>query len=445
MLATASRGFRAAKNAGPASWRRRAFVLFFFMPITAAAATPCDRAPSLAGVLERVAESPRVAAAASDTEAQRELVRQAGVRPNPDLRLEIEDFTGSGSYADFDRTQTTLSFAQKIELGGVRDRRVDAASREADEVAARGASEHAQAAAAAKQRYVELAARAASLAAAREAARLSQDFLAETQRRNAGAVASEADLARARVSSASAALDVTGKERELAIAAERLAASWGGTAGDAACFADAARAGTLTLPPAVRPAAGMAGVTGAPAVRAADAEMETRRAEVELARASATPDLEVGAGLRHLAPSSVSAVAEFRVELPIFDRGEGAIAAAERRLAAAQSRALAARREAEARVARLHQTLEAAAERERALTSQMIPAAEAAAASLARAWQSGAASTFEMIDARRSVLELRQQRIEAASEYWRTVASLEAVTGNVTPALATTRAGRAED
>jgi cobalt-zinc-cadmium efflux system outer membrane protein len=438
------RGVAASPRVGPTSWFRRTIVLLVLAPLPVAAA-PCDRAPSLADVLERVAVSPRAAAAASDTDAQRELVRQAGVRPNPDLRLEIEDFTGSGGYSEFGRTQTTLSFAQRIELGGVRDRRVDAASREVDAVAAQGVSELAAAAATAKQRYVELAARAASVAAAGDAERLTREFLAETEKRGASAVASEADVARARVSSARAALDLQEKKRELAIAAERLSAAWGGTSEDAACYATAATAGKLPLPAAARATTGRADVAGAPAVLAADAEMETKRAEVELARAQAAPDLEIGAGLRHHAPSDVSAVAELRVELPFFDRGEGAIAAAERRLSAAQSRALAARRETETRVARLRETLEAAAARERAITSQMIPSAEAAAASLTRAWQSGAASTFEMIDARRSVLELREQRIEAASEYWRTLAALEALTGQVSPTLGVTPARGTED
>ena len=43
--------------------------------------------------------------------------------PNPELRFQAEDFGGSGSRPGFEKTETTLSLAQLIELGGKRGRR----------------------------------------------------------------------------------------------------------------------------------------------------------------------------------------------------------------------------------------------------------------------------------------------------------------------------------
>ncbi len=436
-LSSFVRGANVSRPGGPPRGGFAAACFLLACASSAPAAPPCERSPSLADVLERVEASPRVAAAASETEAQRELVRQAGARPNPDLRLEVEDFTGSGAYSDFGESQTTLSFTQKLELGGVRGRRIDAASRDGDAVAARGEAERAQAVATARQRFVDLTSGAAGLAAARDAERLSRTLLADAERRGAGAAASEADVARVRIAAAKATLDADDRKRDVAIAAGRLVASWGGSADETACYEDASVRGRLSLPAVPRGKVASADVSRAPAVAAADAEVEAMRAEVALARASAAPDLEVGAGVRHLAgPDDVSAVAELRVELPLFDRNEGAIASAERKLTASQSRALAVRRETEAKAVRLRESLEAAAAREHAIATQMMPSAESAAASLERAWQSGAASTFEMIEARRAVLELKQQRIDAASEYWRTFAALEALTGTATSAPA---------
>ena len=54
-------------------------------------------------------------------------VRQAGVKPNPSLGLELENFAGSGAYSMLDRTETTLSYQQTLERGGKREARVGAA------------------------------------------------------------------------------------------------------------------------------------------------------------------------------------------------------------------------------------------------------------------------------------------------------------------------------
>ena len=59
-------------------------------------------------------------------------VRQAGVKPNPLLGLEMENFAGSGAYSLLDRTETTLSYQQTLERGGKREARVGLARASAE-------------------------------------------------------------------------------------------------------------------------------------------------------------------------------------------------------------------------------------------------------------------------------------------------------------------------
>jgi len=400
----------------------------------AAAADAKDVPRSLAEILDRVSRSPRMAAAAGDNAALDALTGQAGTRPNPELAVEVEDFTGSGSYSAFGQTQTTVSLTQKIELGDRRARRVDLAVREGATGKARGADEALRGAVAAKQRVVECVASRERLAIAHDGERLAVALLRDAERRAAAGAGSVADTERARIAVAAAGLEIFAAERESVVAAQRLAGLWGGDATDAACVADALARGGLVLPAPVPAAPGGRGATRATptAVVIAEAEVEAERAALDLARAAAAPDLEIGAGLRHLAgPGSVSVVAGLRIEVPIFDRNAGAITAAGHRLGAAQARALAARRDSEARRARLGAALALSAQRAGTLRESMIPAAERAFAALSKSWQTGVVSALEVLEARRTLVELRLQQLDALAEYHRTLVSLEGSLGTV--------------
>ena len=55
---------------------------------------------------------------------------QAGLWPNPEFGVEVEDVGGSGELSGFDAAETTIQLSQLIELGGKSDKRVKVASLE---------------------------------------------------------------------------------------------------------------------------------------------------------------------------------------------------------------------------------------------------------------------------------------------------------------------------
>ena len=88
---------------------------------------------TLADALSRGADSsPRVSQAKAQADAAEARARQAGVSPNPELSLEVENFAGSGAFQGLRSTETTLALSQRIELGGKRSARVGVASAERD-------------------------------------------------------------------------------------------------------------------------------------------------------------------------------------------------------------------------------------------------------------------------------------------------------------------------
>ena len=383
---------------------------------------------TLADVFDRLRGSARADAVAGEVAAASALESQAASRPNPEIALELEDFAGSGSYSGFGESQTTLSVSQRIEVGGRRAQRMEVAARETGAEKARGSQETLRAEVAAKQAFVALIAARERRAISARGEVLAREVLGDARRRVEGGAGSVADVERASIAAATATLAVSEAERAVVVASQRLAGLWGGRGPDASCIAgELAHPRERAAPPEP---AGDAGAS--PAVAIAEAEVAVRRAEVAKAKADSFPDLAVAAGVRHLAgPDDVSLVTGLNVEVPLFDRNAGNVRAAEQHLFAAQARARMVRDEAAGRLVRVREAVEAARERAAMLRTQAIPSAERAFTTLARAWRDGAASSLEVLDARRALIALRLEHVEALVEFHGSLASLEGSLGVV--------------
>ena len=75
---------------------------------------------ALALALER---SPELAAFSWDVRVREAQALQAGLLPNPELELEVENFAGSGEVSGFDGSETTVALSQLVETAGKRSKR----------------------------------------------------------------------------------------------------------------------------------------------------------------------------------------------------------------------------------------------------------------------------------------------------------------------------------
>ncbi len=80
-------------------------------------AEPLSREQAIARALEA---APILEAMQENITAAGAGIIQAGVKPNPQIGTEIENFTGTGPFSGFDRTELTVSYAQRYERGGKR-------------------------------------------------------------------------------------------------------------------------------------------------------------------------------------------------------------------------------------------------------------------------------------------------------------------------------------
>lgn len=424
---------------------------------------------------------PALASYSWDVRAAEARILQAGLRPNPELSLEIEDLRWkeapstttrtwafgaeglgferereSGESPGLGTAETTIALSQVIELGGKRMKRVRLA--ETERALAQWDYEAARV-----EVLGGVAGAFVALLGAQERLRL-QEELAElalqAQETAAARVeagkASPLELTRAETELAAVEIARAAAQHDVAAARIRLAASYGAETPE---FERAA--GTLedaAAPPSLETL--LAAVERNPDLARWADEMAQRRAVLALEQAQRTPDIEVGAGFRTqgvddtdveaweagLSPDALSfgfrrghaevspdrvnsLVLAAAVPLPVFNRNQGAIREAEHRVEQTSAR----RQDAELRVRSAlraaHEELLRAAETARRIRADILPRAQDAFERTEEGYREGKFGYLDVLFAQRTLFDVRQQYTESLIDYHAALADVERLTG----------------
>lgn len=348
-------------------------------------------------------------------------VTQAGVLPNPELSVELENFAGTGTTQGTDALESTLTLSQVIELGGKRGRRIGVATAERESVELEQQARQLDVLAEVAQRFIAVVAAQEQLSLAHQVETLAQNTLDAMDRRVQAARSPQAERSRAAIARIRARLDRQRAEQTLQGARLQLAALWGsGEWQFGKAQAD------LYAVPVVEFASLAERIARNPELLRLATEGRLRDAELRLAQAQGRPNLQVGAGIRRLEESGDSAfVAALSIPLPLFDRNQGAIAEAQARseLTAAQRKAAETR--ARATLNALHQEFLVARAEAEALRGEVIPQAEQALEQTESVFTRGRYSYLELVNAQRELMDARRAAIDAAADAHRLVAELE--------------------
>ena len=358
--------------------------------------------------------SPRVAEARAELKAAEGRAIQAGVRPNPEISVEVENFSGTGPYRSFRSTETTVSVTQPFELGGKRSARKNVAAAERD--------------------YAQLALRRteadlaydivvahAELRSAEDRADLARKILARASEFARIAetlvdVGRDPPLTKLRADAlfAEAKAENLQATSELLTARQRLALLIGSDDGElSASIQD------VPIPP-VLPANAQSLDE-----RLAAAKREAASARVRLAQAEGVPDITASGGVRSFRESKDTALlVRVSIPLPVFNRNHGNIYAAvaegdaaEAQLAQARLDTRYSRREAELLLA-------AANDRLIALSGAGLFQANEAARVAEIGYQQGKFTLIELIDAQEALTSANLKLIEAQLDRARAIAAL---------------------
>lgn len=397
------------------------------LALTLSAAPGADSLTYRQAVAAALRRNPELTAASIAVGTYQAEVWQAGLLPNPELRLEAENIGGSGDFAGVESAESTLKIAQLVELGGKRSARVAVAERERDIAAADVEVRQATVVAATAHAFIAVLAAQEQLRLAERLDALGTDAAAAVAAQARAGATSDAQMLRARLLGEEAGLLRQRRAQELETARAHLALSWGDTE---ALFGAAAGDLHQLAPPPALPTL-LAHLEAAPELTRWRRELAARTSMVDAERAGAVPDLVLGAGPRYFSDTGdVALVAEVTMPLPLFDRRQGAIEAARTRLASGEAEQRAASLALRAAVIHAQGALVAGHAQAVALRDRLIPSAEAALSASRAAYRAGALRLDEFHDAQRTVFDLRGREIETLAAYHQTAAELQRLLGS---------------
>ena len=392
-------------------------------PLTAPASEPAQAAPrspallTLGDVLARTAESnPELLALGFGQDAADGRVTQAGMGPNPTLSLSVENFGGTKLARGSDVMEVTVQASQLIERGDKAGRRVAFAERERDVTQASLALRRSDILAASANAFAKALAESTRLVFAGEQLKLTQETFASASRRLQAATASPSEVARARAALASAQAEFARAKSASSLALATLAASWGGSASEIAEIKGALR--LPATPPALARFEAALTVSGNPRLGVSSAVVAGQRAALELESARGVADVTLGVGVRRLNEGPATAfVVGASIPLTIRDDNSGNIRAARAMVRAAEQSLRAAEVEQRAALVAAHAELSAAHAQAAALRREALPAAEEACVSVQSAYDKGALAFIDVLDARRGLIALSRELLDAELAY----------------------------
>ena len=351
-----------------------------------------DEEITLAQALQRAgARSPAVEAAQADVDAARGNELQASYGPNPEISVDVENIAGNGAFTGFRSTETTAVVGQRLELGGKRGARTRAARELTTVARIEAAATDADIAASVRSHYSDALAARKRLDIARtivernrELARIASELVNAGREPPLRSLRAQAALGEAEATLESAVTDDYSARLSLATL-------WG--AKQPPQSVSEIWLGSQSVPDEIDPAKVYS-------VQLAVAQARAGQAVVDRERAYAVPDLTLSGGVRRFEASNDTAfVVGASIAIPIGNRNQGGIAAAE-----ANARGYAARRSlallvANRDISSARASLESACKRVVTLQSMTLPQAEEALKLANIGYRYGRFSLVEVLDA----------------------------------------------
>jgi cobalt-zinc-cadmium efflux system outer membrane protein len=421
-------------------------IVLSFLPFSNALAGAADERPAdthQALTLERALElalkgNPVLRVYEFRKDASEAGVLQAGLLPNPELELELEEFGGSGIREDFGASQLNIMLGQMIELGGKRGARIKLAGTEENLAAWDLRSTELDVLRDTAAAFVEALAAQELLTANEELERLAREtYEAVDQRVEAGKV-SPLELSKAKVVLSTAEIATGRAGSALQSARKRLASLMG--------FAEpefervAGDLYDIHQPQAANPLKDS--LESNPDLLRWQDELGAGQALLDFNRTLRIPNLKVSGGLQRFAETDETA---FKVgvsfSIPIFDRNQGGILAAQSGLRAAAAGKSAARLRLESELEEASNNLRAQFEAAEAFRGVVLPAAEEAFLAAREGYRLGKFGYLEVLDAQRTLSRIKLEYIETLKAWHIASLELQRLTGKIGSGLPGSPAG----
>jgi len=327
---------------------------------------------------------------------------QASLWSNPELEIEFDEVGGRGELSGFDGAEMKFLLSHRIELGGKRGSRTEAASLEGEAAArsfeAKSLSVYAEVvrrftAALATQEYLQLNRELLDVAEEMEeivARRVEAGRDAQLEKTRAGVV-----LANMRIRERAAG-------RELQLARKRLAAMWG----SGECRFDRVEGDLDDLLPVPSAEEIAPLLESNPILAQAELEHQRRGALLNLEKAMAIPDITVSGGIKRFNETEMDLwVLGVSVPIPMFDRNQGGKLEAAAELEKSREELAAVRSRLALELEEARSVLAGSYEEAVELRENVLAGAEKVYMAAGRSYRQGKTDYLNVLDAQRTMFE----------------------------------------
>ena len=373
---------------------------------------------TLEGALDiALKNNPSLAAWGHQIAADEALLEGDEAYPNPELGVDVEDFLGSGETRGVDALQVTASLSQEVQLGGkpgarreVKKARKEISTLEYQIEKQLLMSDVATA-------FLDVLAHERRLANAQEVALLAEETVRSFEYQVEAGRGTPIEVDKAAIVFSLASLAKEQAQRARHTARQRLAA----VCGKEQIFFGELEGSLETIAPLHSLDALLERIEDSPTVMARVAELRHKKALFELARANRVPDVSLTLGYRWINAAKDSAVvAGVAMPLPFVNRNQGPIGAA------AELRDKSGKESEHKRIQLVRELIEThnllAMEQKRAtvLRKEIYPKAEATFEAVKEGHRIGRFGYLDLLDAQRTLFEVKEQALEALIAYQRT-------------------------
>lgn len=394
---------------------------------------PPAEAMRLTDILSRAAAfDPAAGASDARIQAAEAGLRQAGVKPNPAIGFDVENFGGLGGIGLVDRTEATVFYEQTLERGDKLNARLGVGRAEVELSRARALIRRLDLLEQVQIAWVEAQSADALVDVAKRRLETAVGLERDVARRVAAARDPVFAGERAKTAVAQAQLDLDRARENARQARARLAAYWGAGAG-------------IVLDPSdyLKPAVTVPGPISEdlPDMRLLIAERDLAGSRIGLERSRAVTDPRLRGGVRYLADGNgVALIIGGSIPLQRYDTNQGAIDKASAERLAAERDIDAWRVEREREISRLIARRASSIAEISRIDRDVLPGARRAA-DLARDGfnRGGGAFTYlDIAEAERAVLDAEARRIELFKAFHLDTVRLDRLTAAHAPLIANT-------
>jgi len=369
--------------------------------------------------------NPRLKSKKLEINAFQAAALQAGLYPNPEVGVELENFLGSGEFNSFNASENTFSITQDFVLGGRLNKAEKIQLINSNIAEWELEKERLNLISEIRKSFTIISSLQHQNDLNKKLLQISRDFLINLERRIKAGKVSPAESSRASLITTSLEIQIQNTEMQFASETTRLKALLGKPNLE---FTSVENICNLQYNiPQLDELSNL--IIQSPTLAQFKTEMKRVKAAVGLEKSKVIPDLSVSLGLRRINETSDNVfVLGLSLPIPLFDNNKGNIQEALIREDQTKYNFSSTLNQARARLNFLYNNIKAYGTMLQKLEKESIPKAKNAFKIINKGNLLGRFTVLDVLDSQRSLFELESQYVSAVAEYNRNIIELEELT-----------------